>query len=82
MNEYTNTVFNDTLFANYYSDYISDVFNAQTRILKVSAYLPIKILTQYRPEDTFIVGDRAYKINSITTDLTSGKSEIELINIV
>ena len=82
LNEYTNTVFNDTLFANYYSDYISDVFNAQTRILKVSAYLPIKILTQYRPEDTFIVGDRAYKINSITTDLTSGKSEIELINIV
>ena len=82
LNEYSNQVLNDTLFDNYYSDYISDVFNAQTRILKVSAYLPIKILTQYKPEDTFIVGDRAYKINSITTDLTSGKSDIELINIV
>ena len=82
LNEYTNTVFNRTLFNDYYSDYISDVFNAQTRILKVTAYLPIKILTQYKPEDTFVVSDRAYKINSITTDLTSGKSEIELINIV
>ena len=82
LNEYTNTVFNDTLFSNYYSDYISDVFNAQTRITKVTAYLPIKILTQYKPEDTFIVGDRAYKINSITSDLTNGKSEIELINIL
>ena len=82
LNEYTNTVFNNTLFKNYYSNYISDVFNPQSRIVKVTAYLPIKILTQYKPEDTFIVSDRAYKINSITTDLTSGKSEIELINIV
>jgi hypothetical protein len=70
------------LFNNYYSEYISDVFNPQTRITKVTAYLPIKILTQYKPEDTFIIGDRAYKINSITSDLTTGKSEIELINIV
>ena len=82
LNEYTNTVFNNTLFKNYYSNYISDVFNPQSRIVKVTAYLPIKILTQYKPEDTFVVSDRAYKINSITTDLTSGKSEIELINIV
>jgi hypothetical protein len=82
LNEYTNTVFTQTLFNNYYSDYISDVFNPQTRITKVTAYLPIKILTQYKLEDTFIVGDRAYKINSITSDLTNGKSEIELINIV
>ena len=82
LNEYTNSVFTNTLFDDYYSNYISDVFNPQTRILKVTAYLPIKILTQYKLEDTFVVSDRAYKINSITTDLTSGKSEIELINIV
>jgi hypothetical protein len=82
LNEYAGAIFENTLFELYYSSYIESVFNAQTRILKVTAYLPIKILTQYRPEDTFIVGDRGYKINSITTDLTSGKSEIELINIV
>ena len=82
LNEYTNSVFTNTLFDDYYSDYISDVFNPQSRIVKITAYLPIKILTQYKPEDTFVVSDRAYKINSITTDLTSGKSEIELINIV
>ena len=82
LNEYTNSVFTNTLFDDYYSNYISDVFNPQSRIVKVTAYLPIKILTQYKLEDTFVVSDRAYKINSITTDLTSGKSEIELINIV
>jgi len=81
-NEYEGVIFEGTLFNEYYSGYISDVFNPQTRITKIAAYLPIKILTQYKPEDTFVVSDRAYKINSITTDLTSGKSEIELINIV
>ena len=82
LNEYEGVIFEGTLFDEYYSDYIESVFNTQTRITKVTAYLPIKILTQYKPEDTFIVGDRAYKINSITSDLTNGKSEIELINIV
>ena len=82
LNEYTNTVFANTLFSTYYSEYISNVFDFQTRITKVTAYLPLKILTQYKLEDTFIVGDRAYKINSITSNLSDGRSEIELINIV
>lgn len=82
LNEYEGIIYENTLFQESYASYIESVFNSQTRILKVTAYLPIKILTQFKPEDTFVVSDRAYKINSITTDLTSGKSEIELINIV
>jgi len=82
LNEYEGVIYEGTLFDEYYSSYIESVFNSQTRILKVTAYLPIKILTQYKPEDTFIIGDNQYKINAITTDLTSGRSEIELINIV
>jgi len=82
LNEYEGIIYEGTLFDEYYSDYIEGVFNAQTRITKVTAYLPIKILTQYKPEDTFIVGDKAYKINSVTSNLSDGRSEIELINIV
>ena len=81
-NEYANELFEDTLFELYYADYIESVFNDTTRAFNVTAYLPLKILTSYNPQDTFIVNDRAYKINSISTDLTTGKSEIELINIV
>lgn len=81
-NEYANELFEDTLFELYYANYIESVFNDTTRVFNVTAYLPLKILTSYDPQDTFIVNDRAYKINSISTDLTTGKSEIELINIV
>ena len=81
INEYTRANnFPNTLFKVYYSDYITSVFNPRNRITKVSAYLPMKILLNYTLADRFIVGDHQYKINSITTNFKSGKSEIELLN--
>lgn len=80
-NEYTGTSdFTDTLFEMYYKNYITSVFNPKNRITKVSAYLPMKILLNYTLADRFILGDHQYKINSITTNFKSGKSEIELLN--
>ena len=73
-------LFTDTLFQVYYSDYITSVFNPKNRITKVTAYLPLKILLNYTLADRFIIGDHQYKINSITTNFKSGKSEIELLN--
>ena len=72
--------FTNTLFQAYYSNYIKGVFNPKNRITKVSAYLPMKILLNYTLADRFIIGDHQYKINSITTNFKSGKSEIELLN--
>lgn len=80
-NEYTGTSdFTDTLFEVFYKNYITSVFNPKNRITKVSAYLPMKILLNYTLADRFIIGDHQYKINSITTNFKSGKSEIELLN--
>ena len=80
-NEYTaDSTFTNTLFQAYYSDYIKSIFNTRNRITKVSVYLPMKILLNYTLADRFIIGDHQYKINSITTNFKSGKSEIELLN--
>ncbi len=80
-NEYTKTnVFVDTLFNEYYSTYISDVFNEKNRITKVTAYLPLRILLNYLLADIFIIRGNRYKINSIKTNLNTGKSDIELLN--
>lgn len=81
-NEYTGTAFLDTLFLNYYYSYVSDVYNSKARMTIVSAYLPLKIITSYGLNDKFIISDKEYRINSITTDLSTGKSKIELLNIV
>ena len=80
-NEYTaDSTFTNTLFQAYYSDYIKSIFNTRNRITKVSAYLPLSILLNYTLSDRFVINGNSYKINSLTTNFKSGKSEIELLN--
>ena len=81
INEYTATNdFTDTLFNAYHSDYISDVFDATNRLTKVTAYLPLRILLNYTLADRFNISGTTYKINSIKTNMLTGKSDLELLN--
>jgi hypothetical protein len=81
VNEYTTeNDFTDTLFEVYYKNYISNVFDTTNRITKVTAYLPLRIILNYTLADRFVILDKSYKINSITTNFQTGKSEIELLN--
>lgn len=82
LNEYTNTQFATTLFKQYYETYIAQVFTQSNRIKKVKAYLPLRILLSYTLADKFIYKGRKHQINSIKTNLMTGESEIELLNIV
>lgn len=80
-NEYEGgTAFVDTLFQKYYSNYIASIFNSKNRLTKVTAYLPPKILLKFTLADRFDINGRRYKINSIRTNLKTGKSDIELLN--
>ena len=80
-NEYTgDSSFTGTLFENYYSTYITNVFNTKNRITKVKAYLPLRILLNFTLADRFDINGKRYKINSIETNLATGESNIELLN--
>ena len=74
------SAFTGTLFENFYSDYITDVFDANNRLTVVTAYLPLRIIRSLTLADILVIQDRKYRINSITTDLMTGKSKIELLN--
>ena len=71
---------NQSLFIKYYREYIKSVFNTKQRLTKLKAYLPLKILLNYDLGDTFIVAGNEYKINSISTNLLTGESNLELLN--
>ena len=71
---------NNSLFQNYYQNYIQRVFNTKTRIFKYNAILPLKFLLTYSLADTIIISDRLFTINKITTNLQTGKSTLELLN--
>ena len=80
-NEYEGgELFTDTLFEKYYSNYIGNIFNNKNRLTKVTAYLPLKILLNFTLADRFDINGQRYKINSIKTNLKTGKSDIELLN--
>ena len=74
----TNTV---NLFSYQYQDYVESVFRRNARMLKVTAYLPISILTKYEMNSKFIINNKVYRINSIKTNLLTNKSDLELYNI-
>ena len=74
--------FTDTLFETKYKTYIQDVFNEKRRLIKVTAYLPMKVYYDLELNDLIELGQDSYKINSLKTDLTSGKTEFELLNTI
>ena len=74
--------FTNTLFETEYKAYIQDVFNVRRRLLKVTAYLPMKVYYNLQLNDLIQLGQDSYKINSMQTDLTTGKTEFELLNTI
>ena len=80
LDEYNNEELVNTLFNSYYKTYISDVFDSKNRLTKISAFLPAKLLIKLTLADRLIINEKKYKINSITTNMKNGKSEIELLN--
>ena len=50
--------FNGTLFQNYYYNYITNIFKLKSRIIKVTAYLPLRIILNYKLNDIIIVNGK------------------------
>lgn len=82
IDEFTGTVGLQSLFNEQYKRYVSGVFDLNRRLVKITAYLPLDVTLNFSLKDTFIINGKGYKINSIDTDLQTGKSKLELYNNV
>ena len=71
-----------SLFALYYRNYITGIYNSKKRIFKYNAYLPAKVLTIYRLNDQIKIHDNLFHINTMNTNITTGQTDLELINII
>ncbi len=72
----------NSLFKVFYKTYIEDAFNPKKRIFKLTAYLPNSVLLNYNLNDRFQIGDKVFTINSIDTNLKTGESKLELLNVL
>ena len=76
---YTNKLEDNSLFYNYYLNYLNNIFSKKSRIVKVKGILPIGLLTNLKLNDRVVIRDKRYVINKFTTDLTTGEVDFELI---
>jgi hypothetical protein len=87
---WTNELAPNGLYQTNYRNYIENLYNLKTRILKVKAVLPVSLLGSQVVDaygkkigislnDRLIIRNKRYIINSFTTDLTSGEATFELV---
>lgn len=71
--------FTETLFTAY-QKYIQGIFDPRQRITKVEVMLPLVVLLSIKMNDRIIIAGNNYLINKLTTNLSTGKSQLELLN--
>jgi hypothetical protein len=75
---YLNTITN-TLFQNYYFNYLSNLYSLKSRMVKVQMRLPYSELLNLRLNDRIVIRDKRYIINQFTTNLKTFEVQMELI---
>jgi len=65
----------------FWDNYLSMMFDSRTRKVKLSAYLPERIMIDLNTNDRLSINDRLFIIESFTTNFQSGKTDLELIEV-
>lgn len=78
----TNLVNSESLFANYYSNYVTAIYDNKSRLSKFQSILPSKIITKLKLNDKLVISGKKYKINKIKLNINTGKADLELMNEV
>ncbi len=68
-----------SLFKTYYEEYVEDIYNRRSRILKVKAFLPVSVVLRMTLDDEVTIGNRLYGINKMKLNLNTGKADLELM---
>jgi hypothetical protein len=73
---------NSNLFNDYWSDYITDLYNKSRRLIQVEAVLPIGKIITMNLQNAVIWNNAKYIVNSAKVNMTTGKATFELLNVV
>jgi hypothetical protein len=84
------TVAPNGLYKRHYEQYIANLYNKKSRVIKVKGKLPFKLLgngsatnpnelVNLKLNDRIVIRDKRYVINSFTTELSTGETSFELI---
>lgn len=75
----TNLVCDKSLYNQYYENYLGNTFSPKARLIKIDTILPTSVLTSIKLNDRIVIKDTRYIINTMTTNLTTGLVNFELL---
>jgi hypothetical protein len=71
-----------SLYYNYWTNYITDLYNAKRRIFQLDAVLPVGKILTLDLKNGIIWNNNKYIVNSAKVNMTTGKATFELLNVV
>ena len=82
VNPYTFTNDTETLYSNFYEDYITDTYSQKRRLYSISAILPIGKILNLNLNDRVVINGTKFLINTMQTNLITGEVKFKLLNDV
>ena len=81
------TVFNtpdwiNGLYNTYYKSYLEGLYDRGARLYKVSAKLPDHLISSYKMNDVYRIGNKEFTINKADINLMNGESSLELLTYI
>jgi hypothetical protein len=73
---------NNSLYNDYWSNYITDLYDRKRRLIQVDAVLPIGKIITMNLQNGVIWNNAKYIVNSAQVNMTTGKATFELLNVV
>lgn len=70
----------NSLYTDYYQNYLVSLFSPKSRKLTVKCQLPISLIYDIKLNDRIILRDKKYIIDSIKTDITTGMATLVLMS--
>ena len=74
--------FSQTLYNQFWEDYITDLYSVSRRVYSMKAILPFKVASKLRMNDKLDISGRRYVINEIQINLRTQEATLELLNDV
>lgn len=80
IDEYDKSEIENTLYNNYYSTYVGNLFSEKRRIYTYKAKLPNYMITNIKLNDRLIINGTRFLINTMEINLTTNETKLELLN--
>ena len=80
IDEFDKLEIENTLYQNFYSNYVGNIFSEKRRLYNYTTMLPDILISQIKLNDKVLINGTKYIINEMEINLTTNQTKLELLN--